>query len=290
MTSLSSYLKKSARGNMSLKQIAICAFITYHCSLQQYSTAFSTSSTIRQLQHHEKYIAKGEQIDGIMLSMASSGSGQLSKVEALLAKAKELRAQAEAEETQLQSSVLEKKTSQDSETDIIIDELFPSQKGSITVEAVAECLTKKRPSSDMLLRVVDRLHCREVAAKGLDRVERVKPSNQQSQITFETIADENKEDLTRVEGLIDLLIDAANIVDEDFLRNQLARRGENGKVVMHSVDYTHWSSGELSKVLREKAKFLGREYDTQFKNRREEYYEAARKKKGGSTRSNQIGP
>jgi len=269
---------------MSIKQIAICAFITWHCSLQQFSNAFSTSSTTRQLQHHEKNIVKGEHI---ILSMAA-GSEQLSRVEKLLAKAKELRAQAEADEIKLQSSVLEKNNSEDSKTDIIIDELFPSLKESITLKAIAKRITEKRLSKDMLLRVVERLHCREVAAKGLERVERVKPSPQQSQITFERIEKGNEEELARVEGLVDLLIAAAKIVDEDFLRNQLERRGEKGKVVMHSVDYSHWSSGELSKVLREKANFLGREYDEQFKNRLEEFYEAARKK--GSTRSDQIGP
>jgi len=222
-------------------------------------------------------------MDGTMLSMASSGSGKLSKIEALLAKAKELRAEAEKDENELQSSVLEKKTSTDVDTDLTIDELFPPLKKS-TLEAVVERLTKKKPSKDLLLRVVERLHCRVVAAKGLDRVE---ASVQQSQIKFETIADGNEEDLARVEGLIDLLIDAANIVDEDFLRNQLELRGENGKVVMHRVDLDQ-SSGELSKVLREKANFLKREYDEQFKNRRDQYYEAARKK--GSTRSDQIGP
>lgn len=221
------------------------------------------------------------------MSMAA-GSEQLSRVEKLLAKAKELRAQADADEIKLRSSELEKNTSEDSKTDILIDELFPSLKESITLEAVAKRLIEKRLSKESLLRVVERLHCREIAAKGLERVERVKDSPQQSQITFERIKEGNKEELARVEGLVDLLIDAVKIVDEDFLRNQLERRGEKGKVVRHSVDYSHWSSGELSKVLRERANFLGREYDEQFKNRLEEFYEAVRKK--GSTRSDQIGP
>lgn len=273
---------------MSLTLIAIYAGVILHCSLYS-SNAFSTSATTRQIQHHNQFVDEG-QIYGRTLPMvqASSGAEQLSKAEALLAKARKLRAQAEADESQLHSSLLEKKTSQDMETDIMIDELFPlASKESVTVESVADFIGKKRPSSDMLLRVVERIHSREVAAKGLERVE---PSRKQSLITFETVAAGNEEDLARVEGLIEILIDAANIVDEDFLSNQLARRGENGKVVLHSVDHTHWSSGELSKVLREKAKFLGREYDEQFKNRLAEYYEAASKKKGGSTRSNQVGP
>lgn len=262
---------------MSLKSVAICACIVFHRS----SNAFSTTSMTPQFQHNIQYIVKGGETDGTALSMvqASGGAEKLSKVEALLAKAKELRAQAEADESQLHSSLLEKKSSQDMETDITIDELFPiSLKESITVEAISERLTNKRLSKDMLLRVVERLHRREIAAKGLERVEQ--SVGKTTHVTFETIAEGNEEDLARVEGLIELLIDAAEIVDEEFLRNQLERRGENGKVVMHNIDHTHWSSGELSKVLREKANFLGREYDEQFKNRLAEYYEAARKKKG----------
>lgn len=272
---------------MSLTLIAIYAGVILYCSLNV-SNAFSTSAT-RQIQHRNQFIDE-RQIYGRALPMvkASSGSDQLSKAKALLEKAKKLRAQAEADESQLHSSLLEKKSSQDMETDIMIDGLFPlAPKESVTVESVAEHIVKTKPSSDMLLRVVERLHRREVAAKGLERVER---SSEQARITFETVAAGNEEDLARVEGLIEVLIDAASIVDEDFLSNQLERRGENGKVVLHSIDFTHWSSGELSKVLREKAKFLGREYDEQFKNRMAEYYEAASKKKGGSTRSNQVGP
>merc|ERR1719491_528884 len=50
----------------------------------------------------------------MVLHMASE---KLSKVEALLAKAKLLRAQAEADETQLQSSLIEQKASRDTDMD-----------------------------------------------------------------------------------------------------------------------------------------------------------------------------
>jgi len=229
----------------------------------------------KQLQRHYQCVSDVKQTYGMVLPMvkATGGSDQLSKVEALLAKAKLLRAQAEADESQLHTSLLEQKASRDVEMDNMINEVFKlDNKEKITKEVIAEHLAKKRPSSDMLLRVVERLHHREIAAKGLEHVE---SSFQESHVTFKTIAAENKEELALVEGLHDLLIDAAKLVDENVARN----RDEKEKVVMHSVDHAHWSTGELSTVLSAKKRFLQREHDEQFKNRQAEYYEAARKKK-----------
>lgn len=259
---------------------AINAYVLFHLSLLSSSNAFSTNQHPQQNINHVVG-CKGMHETGLCMSQTNSGAEKMSKVEALLAKARELRAQAEADENQLHSSLLEKKSSQDMETDMIIDELFPvSLKESNSAKTVAECVTKKRMSKDMLLRVVERLHNREIAAKGLERVER--SVGQTTHVTFETIAEGNEKELTRVKGLIELLIDAAEILDEDFLQNKIKLRGERGKVVMHNVDHTHWSSGELNKVLREKAEFLRRGYDEQFKNRVADYYEAARKKKDSS--------
>merc|ERR1719162_108030 len=248
---------------MSSKSITICAYIILHFCLYRRSNAFSTNLATKHLQRHDQCIGDVKQIDGMVLSMvkATGGSNQLSKVEALLAKAKLLRAQAEADASQLHSSLLEQKASRDVEMDNTIDELFKlDNKEEITKEIIAEHLTKKRPSSDMLLRVVERLHNREIAAKGLEHVE---SSFQESQVTFKTIAAENKEELALVEGLNDLLIDAAKLMDESVART----RDEKEKVVIHNVDHTHWSTGELSTVLREKKDFLQREHDVQFKKK-----------------------
>merc|ERR1740123_497313 len=155
---------------MSLKSIAIYAYIILRFSLCRRSNAFSTNLATKQLQQ----FVDVKQINGMVLPMvkASDGSGQLSKVEALLAKAKLLRAQAEAEENKLHSSLLEQKASRDVEIDNMINELFRlDSKEEITKEVIAEHLTTKRISSDMLLRVVERLHNREIAAKGLEHVE-----------------------------------------------------------------------------------------------------------------------
>ena len=140
-------------------------------------------------------------------------------------------------------------------------------KERVTKECIAESLTKQRMSSDLLLRVVERLHQREIAAKRLDHDE---SSLQGSRIASKTTNTGDKEELVRIERLADTLIDAAQVVDDGFACAQ----NENKKGVVNSL----WSTGELSKVLREKRNFLKQEYDEQFKKRRVEFYEAARKK------------
>lgn len=262
-----------------------------------YSLSFTATNPLLDSKHlAAAAAASGASNSGVLLSVTAKPSNDgLSEAEALLAKARELRAQAEAAESQLHATLIEKKTCMDVETDSVIEDLFPFNvktrfnmdkgKGDTktamaeaynnTVTELAEKLERKKLSKDMLLRVVERLHNREIAARGLECVE---PSLHHTHVKFERVASPNKEELDRVSGLIDLLVEAATVLDTAFLSNQMARRGENGRVVMHVVDHSHWSSGELSKVLRERAKFLGREHDEQFKNRLEEFYEAARKK------------
>ena len=192
-----------------------------------------------------------------------------SDVEAMLQKARELRAQAEAEEAQLHHSLLEKKSARDMETDTLIDELFPDfpvKDDDTSLASLANTLEKKRLSTDMLERVVERLHDREIAAQGIDHVE---SSVTNSDVQFKRVSEPNPEELNRVRGLISHLLNAAEILDRKHLKESKAR---------HAVDKSHWSTGELHKVLSEKAHFLGREHDDQFKKRIAEYYEAARKK------------
>ena len=118
---------------------------------------------------------------------------------------------------------------------------------------------------------MERIHEREIAAKGLAHVEH---SLDQTQVKFEKIAKTDEKELKRVEGMIQMLIDAAAVLD-DKVRKEHQEKG----TVQHQVDKSHWHSGELSERLNEKVHFLGREHDEQFKSRLEEYYEAARKKK-----------
>lgn len=200
----------------------------------------------------------------------------------MLRKARELRQLAEEEENNLHKTLVTKKQEQDIQTDGVINELFPVNlpQGQAGVWKVAETLEHKRFSAPCLERVVERLHEREIAAKGLEHVE---PSLHHPHVKFERVADVNEEELRRVQGLIQLLIDAAAVLDEKVLKE----RHEKGTAT-HHVDSTHWCSGELSKRLAEKAHFLGREHEEQFKSRLEEFYEAARKKKHGKSDRNET--
>ena len=84
-----------------------------------------------------------------------------SEAERLLAKARALREEASREDELLHTTLLTKKYAQDSATDSLIDELFPGD-----VDDVVNRLREKRLASDMLVRIVERLHEREIAAKG----------------------------------------------------------------------------------------------------------------------------
>lgn len=201
----------------------------------------------------------------------------VSDAEELLRKARELRQQAEDDEHTLHTSLIGKKQTIAQDLDKIIEEIFPANlpKGKAGVPKVAEILETKRFSSPCLERVVERLHEREIAAKGISHVE---SSVQNTQVKFEKVAATNEVEMQRTAGLIELLIDAAQVLDEKVMKD----RREKG-TAQHHVDSTHWSSGELSDKLQQKARFIGREHDEQFKSRLEQYYEAARKKKDSSS-------
>lgn len=205
---------------------------------------------------------------GSALSMSA-----ISDAQALLAKARALREQAESDEHKLHSTLIEKKQCKDVETDTVIQNLFPLTDGNLDEEeakiALAKRMNEQKLSTNALKKVVERLHEREISARGLEHVE-PSSSHHNEKVQFVRVAELQQDDLDRVQGLIQRLIDAAEILDEEYLNH-----GEKH----HHVDATHWSKGSLSKVLKEKAHFLGREHDEEFKKRLADYYEAARKKK-----------
>jgi len=189
---------------------------------------------------------------------------QESEAERLLRKARELRAEAEAAQDALHTSNLEKKKHKDEETDSVIDFLFPDGNLGLIFDRL---LSDKRPSTDMLLRVVTRLHEREVVAKGFSHVER---SQHHSHTKFEVVKDNADEvELARVSGFIELLLSAAAAVDEAVNMNRTER---------HHASDSHFTEGSLAPILNAKVKDLRREHDEQFQERLKEYYEAARKK------------
>lgn len=216
-----------------------------------------------------------------------------SEVEALLRKARELRAQAQQDEAQLHSTLIEKKQEHDNDTDAVIDKLFPASDGYLPklkidaddkqkeayrqkegqiVNAIVDRLHQHQYSTDKLKDVVSRLVEREVSARGLKHVE---PNTLQGHVAFEVVASPNDEELKRVEGLAERLVEAAKVIDEEYWKEKRVK-GEDLK--LHHSDVIHWTTGNLSTILKEKLGFLGREHDEQFKKRSEDYYEAARRK------------
>lgn len=193
-----------------------------------------------------------------------------SEAEALLRKARELKAAAAAAEESLHNSLLEKKAKRDADTDSIIDKLFPI--GEDAVESVVERLKAKRLSTDCLVRLVERLHEREVTARGIAHVE---PSIHHDHTDFKVITSKvDSTELDRVSGLVDRLISASKILDEEWIRDKEAK----GEKYRTHTEAEHWTAGDLAKILDDKVKDLRREHDDQFRRRQEEYYEAALKK------------
>ena len=166
------------------------------------------------------------------------------EAERLLAKARELKAQAMQQENELHANVMAKKASQDAHTDEIISHLFPPGEEG-TCDLVSR-LRSKRLAVDVLLQIVQRLHER-------------------------TRVSETKEpDLEPYTGR---LLEAAEILDREFVTN----KSECGSK-MHHADLVHWGGGDVAGILRDKAKDLAREYDEQFQKRLESFYDAAVKK------------
>uniref|UniRef100_A0A7S2MPW1 Uncharacterized protein n=1 Tax=Helicotheca tamesis TaxID=374047 RepID=A0A7S2MPW1_9STRA len=197
---------------------------------------------------------------------------QETDAERMLRRARELLAEASAEEENLRASLIDKKHDQDKKYDNIIDALCPA--GAATPSTtVVDQLRTKHLSTEMLTHVIKRLHEREITAKGLDHVEQ---ASSHDHTTFKVVssAEQDKEELARIEGLVEKIIDAAVVLDEEW-RAHKEERGE--KHVMHT-EMVHWTAGNVADVLKSKVRDLRREHDEQFKKRQNEFYEAARRK------------
>ena len=118
-------------------------------NLNDTANAFASQSSLSTIVHHV-------QRDTTQLHTTAQ-----TEAERLLAKARALREEASREDELLHTTLLTKKYAQDSATDSLIDELFPGD-----VDDVVRRLREKRLASDMLVRIVERLHEREIAAKG----------------------------------------------------------------------------------------------------------------------------
>lgn len=137
------------------------------------------------------------------------------EAERLLRKARALREEVKAGEDELHTTLIQRKKTRDAATDSIISQLFPANASDEEgVCALCERLREKRLASDMLVRVVERLHEREVAARGLEHVE---PSMHHDQVTFKRVAQPDDVELNRIQGLVDRLIEAAEVLDKEFI-------------------------------------------------------------------------
>lgn len=192
--------------------------------------------------------------------------------ERLMRMARELREQVKANEDELHSVLIQKKQTLDAATDSVIAHLFPEVVGDDDgVCALCDRLRTKRLASDVLVRVVERLHEREVAARGLEHVE---PSvHRDGGTTFKRVAETDEAEQGRLRGLVDRLIEAAEVLDREFIE----QKSECNGVITHS-DIMHWGGGDIAGIIKDKAKHLGREHDEQFQKRLESFYEAAKKK------------
>lgn len=189
--------------------------------------------------------------------------------EALLRKAAQLKAEAAAAEQSLHKTLLEKKQCKDSDLDDCIEKLFPV--GDISVAGVAKRLKENHWSTDKLLEITRRLHAREVAAQGKGHVA---ASLHHDHTKFENVSSDNPKELARVDKLIDKLVEAAEIIDEEYMAEK--RQSKEQKYLSH-VDLDHWTMGDLAGNLRRQVGELRREHEEQFVKRLNSFYEAQTK-------------
>jgi len=213
-----------------------------------------------------------------VLSTGKPDAGAVeSEVEALLRKAKELRAEAQEDEEHLHSKLIQKKTLHDQELDDAINQLFPLD-DEHNSDVIVQNLRKCQFSTDKMKDVVTRIHEREVAARGLQHVES-KTQSDTGNVKFEVVSSPDELELQKMTGLVDRLTAAAEVLDEEYWKEKRIQ-GEDLK--LHHTDVVHWTKGDLAKILKQKAGNLGREHTDQFKKRSSDYYDAARRKKSDS--------
>lgn len=192
-----------------------------------------------------------------------------SDIEKLLEKARQLRAEAEAQEEKIHTNLLSKKEERNAETDNLIAGIF--QQNAPSLDEVVDYLRTKRFSSDKLLKIVDRLHEREITAKGIEHVEK----SHHGHSSFKRVKEEKDDvELARISGMIKQLIAAVKVLDEEFLAEKLAK----GEKYNTHFETEHWNAGNCAKMLDDKVREMRREHDEQYKKRQQEFYDAQRRK------------
>ncbi|KAL7436785.1 hypothetical protein ACHAXM_005336 [Skeletonema potamos] len=213
-------------------------------------------------------VTKSRSVSATITATQLGATQAETEAERLLRKARELREASQRAEDTLHANLIQKKKEKDAATDLIISQLFPSN----GIDDLVDRLRKKRLASDMLVRVVERLHEREIAARGLEHVE---PSLHHDQVTFKRVAQPDKVELAKIEGIVNDLVEAAAILDQEWLDQK--HKTDGGKIT--HAEIMHWGGGKIAGILQDKIKELGREQDEQFKKRLQSFYDAANRKK-----------
>mmetsp|Transcript_26293 Transcript_26293/g.75833 ORF Transcript_26293/g.75833 Transcript_26293/m.75833 type:complete len:264 (-) Transcript_26293:141-932(-) len=199
----------------------------------------------------------------------STASPEQSEAERLLQRARELRQSALEAEHQVHVSLAEKKAQEDEKTDSLIDLLFFSSDRSTLVDRLHE----KNLSIETLERIVDRLDEREVIAAGKEHVRLV--YDKDGKATFERVCQQDENELAKVQGKIDELIEGVAVLDDEIRRKKSAQ-GDNR---FTHTEVQHWGSDKRAERLTNRAHEIRREREEQFQKRLEEFYEAQRIKK-----------
>lgn len=192
----------------------------------------------------------------------------------LLQRARQLREEAEREGHALHETRLTDKDLHDEKLDGCIDRLFPTSNAKDEpVDALVARLKELQYSTDKLLEIVTRLHEREMKAKGIHQVEAYFEHN--THTGFERVSKADEEEALRVSGLIDRLIEGAEQIDEEYMKEK--RAAKKARHLSHT-ELEHWTVGETAKILSGKIGELRREHEEQFQARLHSFYEAQRKK------------
>jgi len=205
-----------------------------------------------------------------ILFMSSSTTGE-SEIEKLLRMAKELRAQAEESEKEVQEQQADKKVDRDTRLNGLLNHLFYDGKSgsdsgsgnkSISMNGksiVVERLRSKKPSRDTLEKFVDWLDDRRDIALGYDYVQA------KGDKFVSASGEKNEKEAERLLSLTDELLDALQVIDNEKKRDDGHLGGGN-------------NSANLMKRLKEKRRVR----DEQYLERQASFREASTIKKGES--------
>lgn len=218
---------------------------------------------------HNSLLQRG--VCTVVLASTASPNKEETEAERLLRKARELRAEAERAEHEVHGDLVQKKATKDAQTDELIDQLFFKSDGGPLVDR----LRSKRLGMGTYECIVDRLDEREVIAEGHDHVQ-VKMADDDSGKTefHRRVSKKDEAELERLNGLIDQLIEAVAVLDQEFIT---AKKAKGQSYVAHAEE-EHWGGGKCSEQLSNRIKEIRRERSEQFQKRMEEFREAQRPK------------